>query len=345
MNLKIIKMIMTIMSFIIVIIALALVIFYYWASSSSLPKEKLAEITILPGPSAVSADKGETLILMTYNIGYLSGMENNLPIRTTKVTFEKNMQTVLQLLEDVKPDFIGIQEIDFHSRRSYYADQLQAIAENIGYKYVATGVNWDKHYVPFPYWPLSVQFGEMLSGQAVLSLWPIISAKWITLGKPGNNPFYYNAFYLERLVQVVKIKIKEKEIILLNVHLEAFDGPTREKQARKVLDIYRSFKNDYPVLIMGDFNCVPPDAPQKKDFRDEPGADFTGEETIELFLEEKSLSEAEPVTFTFPSDIPTRKLDYIFYNHEKISYVKSWVPTGITSSDHLPLLMKFSLKF
>ena len=165
------------------------------------------------------------------------------------------------------------------------------------------------------------------------------------LEKPGNSPFYYNALYLDRLVQVVKIQIKERELIILNVHLEAFDRETREKQARKVLEIYHSFKDNYPVLLIGDFNSVPPSAMQKKNFIDEPDADFTADGTIGLFLAEKSLSIAELTTFTFPSQNPTRKLDYIFYNHEKITCIKSWVPEGINSSDHLPLAMEFSLTY
>ena len=345
MALKKIKMTVMAVGIFIVVLALALVIFYYWASSGALPPGKLSEITVFPGPPAQPPRQGEVFTVMTYNIGYLSGMLNNLPIKTTKEFFEKNMQTALQLLENVSPDFIGFQEIDFHSRRSFYVDQLQTIAEKTGYKYVAVAVNWDKHYVPFPYWPPSAHFGRVLSGQAVLSRRPILSAQRVVLEKPGSSPFYYNALYLDRLIQVVKIKIKERDIIILNVHLEAFDRETREKQARKLLDIYRSFKDDYPVLVIGDFNCVPPDAARKNNFSDEPGTDFTGDGTIGLFLAEKSLSVAEPVTFTFPSDSPTRKLDHIFYNRERIALIKSWVPGGIDCSDHLPLVMEFSLKF
>jgi endonuclease/exonuclease/phosphatase family metal-dependent hydrolase len=190
-----------------------------------------------------------------------------------------------------------------------------------------------------------VHFGKMLSGQAVLSRWPILSAKRVVLEKPDSKPFYYNALYLDRLVQVVKVKIRDRDIIILNVHLEAFDRETREKQAVKLLEIYRSLKNDYPVLVIGDFNSIPPDARQKNNFSDEPGVDFANDNTVGLFLVEKSLSVAEPVTFTFPSDSPTRKLDHIFYNHDKITLIKSWVSKGIDSSDHLPLLIEFSLKF
>ena len=159
---KKIKMIVMVMSIFIAIVSVALVIFYYWASSGSLSKEKLAEIKVFPGPAAELPGENQTFIVMTYNIGYLSGMFNNLPVKTTKDIFEKNRHTALQLLENVKPDFIGFQEIDFHSRRSDYINQLQTIAEDANYKYAAIAVNWDKHYVPFPYWPPSVHFGKML---------------------------------------------------------------------------------------------------------------------------------------------------------------------------------------
>lgn len=344
MIIKIIKMIAMVMTIFIGFILLALVIFYFWASSGSLPKEKLVEIKVFPGQPVELSDENQTFIVMTYNIGYLSGMFNNHPVKTSRDIFEKNMQAFLQLLENVRPDFIGFQEIDFHSHRTYYIDQLQTIGESVHYKYGAVAVNWDKHYVPFPYWPPAVHFGKMLSGQAILSRWPILSDQRVLLEKPGNRPFFYNALYLDRLVQVVKIQIKERELIVLNVHLEAFDRETRERQAAKVLDIYRSFKDKYPVLLIGDFNSTPPSASQKKNFVDEPGLDFTAERTIELFLAEKSLSTAGADSFTFPSQNPTRKLDYIFYNHDKIKPVKSWVQTGIHSSDHLPLLMEFSFK-
>ena len=114
----------------------------------------------------------------------------------------------------------------------------------------------------------------------------------------------------------------------------------REKQVKVVLKIYRSYKDDFPVLLVGDFNCVPPNASQKKNFADEPGVDYSNEKTIQCLLDEKSLKAADLVTFTFPTDKPTRKLDYIFYNHNKIALIKTSVPQ-IDSSDHLPVVMEF----
>ncbi|MCP5109020.1 MAG: endonuclease/exonuclease/phosphatase, partial [bacterium] len=204
---------------------------------------KLSEIVIsADSPAERPADR-QTFTVMTYNIGYLSGMTNNRPIKTRKKLFEKNMATFLQLLEKNQPEFIAFQEIDFQSNRSYYVDQFQTILKKGGYKYGAKAVNWDKRYVPFPFGPPSVHFGKTVAGQAVLSRWPILEAKRILLQQPGNNPFFYNTFYLDRLVQMVKIKAAGTEFIILNVHLEAFHQKTREKQAQRVIDIYRSVKD------------------------------------------------------------------------------------------------------
>lgn len=334
-----------ILGIIVALLVISFVIFYAWASSGSLPNNKLSEIVSFSPvqPQTGGNPHGDVFVLMSYNLGYLSGMTNNLPVTREKTLFDKNMSAVLALLNNLKPDILAFQEIDFNAKRSYYVNQFQTIGENAGYSYGASAVNWDKRYVPFPYWPPSIHFGKVVSGQAVLSTWPILTTERKVLQKRKDKPFYYNAFYLQRLVQITKIQTVEKELVLLNLHLEALDRETREVQAHTVLDIYRSYKDDYPVLIVGDFNSVPPTAEQKKDFKDEPETDFTGDETISLFLQEKSLQAAELSKFTFPSDKPTRKLDYIFYNHAKIELIKIYT-VEMNSSDHLPLIMEFSFK-
>lgn len=334
---------LTILAILLFVLILAFVIFYYWASSSTQPQDKLSEI-ITYTDTPESRETQGIFTVMTYNTGYLSGMTNNQPVkRPGKTFFDKNMESFLQLLNETQPDIIGVQEIDFHSKRSHYVNQLEAIAKKAGYPFAAKAINWDKRYLPFPYWPLSLHFGRVLSGQAVLSRWPILSTVRIVLPKPKSTPFFYNAFYLDRLIQVVKIKIDSRNLIILNVHLDAIDWETREDQAKRLLNIYRSFKDDYPVLVMGDFNSIPPDAPQKNDFPDEPVTDFRNDRTIQFFLEDPGLKAANITTFTFPTDSPTRKLDYIFYTHDKIQLIKVFVP-NIDSSDHLPTVLQFSLK-
>lgn len=340
---KVIKMVSTILAILLFVLILALIIFYFWASSGTQPRDKLSEI-ITYGSAPESPQTQEIFTVMTYNIGYLSGMTNNQPVKRPDIAFfDKNMETFLQLLEETQPDVIGVQEIDFCSKRSHYINQLKTIAEKAVYPNAAKAINWDKRYIPFPYWPPSLHYGRILSGQAVLSRWPILSTERIVLPKPKSTPFFYNAFYLDRLIQGIKIKIGGRDLIILNVHLDAIERETRENQAKRLLNIYHSYKDDYPVLLMGDFNSIPPDAPQKKDFPDEPVTDFTNDRTIQFFLEDPGLKAADINTFTFPTDSPTRQLDYIFYTHDKIQLIRVSVP-NIDSADHLPMLMQFLFK-
>jgi endonuclease/exonuclease/phosphatase family metal-dependent hydrolase len=338
-----------IMALVIFVFILALVIFYLWAGSGTIPEAQLSQRFTYPNPKPLTTIEPETISLMTYNIGYLSGMTNNKPMKPDKAFFQKNMTTFVDYLKVNPPHIIGFQEIDYHSKRSSYIDQLQTIGETAGYLNGLKGVNWDKRYVPFPYGSPSTHFGPVVSGQAILSRFPIIEDKRIVLPKPESTAFYYNHFYLDRLLQVAKIKIGNNTIVVINVHLEAFEVSTREEHTRMLLETYRFYKDKFPVLLIGDFNSLPPDTKQKKGFGDEMEADFTNDKTIAMVLAEKSLKSAflesgayEGVNFTFPADKPTRKLDYIFYTHKTITVTHVEL-IHIDSSDHLPILVHFKL--
>jgi endonuclease/exonuclease/phosphatase family metal-dependent hydrolase len=351
-NLKIKKVFIIISAVIVGLLLTGPVIFYFWASSGNIATDSLSEIFVINKDWIPETGEKKTYTVMTYNIGYLSGMMNKQTASVEKDFYDKNLQTFLNLISELKPDIIGFQEIDFHSNRSHYVDQLTTIANHGKYAYADRAINWDKNYVPFPRWPPSVHFGHMLSGQAVVSKYVVESAERIVLQKPVNKLFFYNAFYLDRLAQVVTISINTKKLIIINVHLDALDRETREEQVKVILNLYRSYKDNYAVLLLGDFNCTPPNATQLKNFPRAPNLDFTNETTIDLLIQEEGLKEAvihssdiieEKKTFTFPADLPNRKIDYIFYNSNKLESVAAYVPQ-LDSSDHLPVVMEFKIK-
>ncbi len=325
------------------LISILLVTFYFWGSAKTIPSNQLSEIVRFSTNQPLIPPEQKVFTLMTFNIGYLSGIYNNRPVKTTKSLFENNLNSFTRLVDQIQPDFIQFQEIDFASHRSYFIDQFRETAEKTRYGFGARAINWDKRYVPFPFGFPSVHFGKILSGQAVLSRNPILYAERIVLEKPKSNTFIYNAFYLDRLAQVVKIKLNNHILVIINVHLEAFHTQTREKQAHSVLDIFHKYKNEFPVILCGDFNTVPPNAPSKKNFTDEPETDFSSDRTLDILLNDISLEAAELSILTFPSDKPTRKLDYIFFNKDKIHPIEITAPK-ITCSDHYPLVFKFSFK-
>jgi endonuclease/exonuclease/phosphatase family metal-dependent hydrolase len=247
---------MTLLLLIFTSLSISLVSFYLWATSPSYPQAKYAEI--LTSDFSPQRHFKETYTVITYNIGYLSGLTNNQPIQREKALFDQNLELAVTALKPWNADFIALQEIDFASQRSYDVNQVQALATALEFPVQATAINWDKNYIPFPIFPLSTHFGKLLSGQAVLSRYPIELNERIVLERVASKPFYEKAFYLDRLAQVTHVKIANQILILINVHLEDIDQKTRLKQSRFVLELFLGFSQNYPVILLGDFNSKPP---------------------------------------------------------------------------------------
>lgn len=311
--------------FIFVIIA-----FYFWASASNHSEKEYTQLILNDYPSIVDSDSIYSIV--TYNIGYLSGMTNNLPVSKPKILFNNNLKKVYDEFEKINADIIGFQEIDYGSKRSYYVNQ-QEILQKPGYNYIFQAINWDINYLPFPGISPLTHFGEILSGQSIFSKYPILEYERIILERPKNQAFYYKSFYIDRLAQVSKIKIYDKEIIIINVHLEAYDYTTRLNQTKKIATIYNQYKNEYPTILLGDFNSdlVYKDA------------------TINIILDIQGIASAnlnsQKKAKTFPSIKPTERLDYIFYNEKFVEIISSKILTELEqASDHLPVWMEFKLK-
>jgi len=333
--------------YILLILFAPVVIFYFWGSSG-IYSGPLSYIKKHDVERPARSSPGDTLKIMTYNIGYLSGMTNNLPLERTYSLFENNLYRVIDVINHLNPDFIGFQEIDISSSRSYNVNQPDSIAKHCGYSYADISINWDKRYVAFPYWPPSAHFGKMLSAQAILSRYPIKSSERIAFDKPQNNPFFYNAFYIDRLAEIAVIKTGGgKELVIINVHLEAFDRDTRIKQAGCLLSIYRKFAGDYPVLLIGDFNAVPGDEePTINYFLQEPNV---GEAMLDKYLDTvhrvSTRNIRDSSTYTSTSENPAIKIDYIFYNKDRLRLINAFVVREAkTSSDHLPVMAKFEIR-
>ncbi len=325
-----------VLSILFILIAL-FIVFYFWASSPNLSKDELTEVKEYADFHSPGTDRIFSVI--TYNIGYLSGMTNQKAVRPEESFYKDNMEKVVSGLKRHNPDLIGFQEIDFYSNRSYQVDQAEEIAHKLAFRYAARAVNWDKKYVPFPYFPPSVQYGRMLSGQAVLSRFPVLLQERIVLDKVAANPFWYNAFYLDRLLQIVEIEIHGQKVIVMNVHLEAFDKETRRVQTEFVHKKFNEFAKKQPVLMIGDFNSP-------SSHGNDPSS------TVHPLLKDPAIGTAcppsdfnNPDAFTFPSSQPIEKIDYIFFNKSRIKAVEYKVLRDFgQASDHLPVWMKFVLK-
>jgi endonuclease/exonuclease/phosphatase family metal-dependent hydrolase len=322
---------------ILLILALTLVAFYFWSSSSALNPESYSEIVDYDNPEPASHD---TFKLMTFNIGWLSGMANNRPVERPIGLFEQNLNRCEKVLDSLQPDFVLFQEIDFDAHRSFHMNQMDSLAIYCGFAEGAYAVNWDNRYVPFPYWPVKYHFRKVVSGQAVLSRYKITGQKRILHHNTINKPFYYKAFYLNRLMQVVIVALdKNRQLALINLHLEPWDRVAMAAQAKEVAALYDSLSMKYPVIIAGDFNS------QSRILND-----TVTDPAMNVFLETLNLksatieAEQQINQGTYPSDSPKIKIDYILYDPEKIELLHGRVLHEMKQvSDHLPVMMEFVL--
>ena len=309
------------------ILLLLILSWYNWASQPNLHKDDYAKIIV--NDHFAPSTKDSIYSIVTYNIGYLSGMTNNVSSLSREL-FDKNLDLVKTELSKIKPHMIAFQEIDYDADRSFNINQQQELA-NLGYNNIAQCVNWDERYVPFPYWPPSSHFGKVVSGQGVLSEYDIISQERIVLSRVADEVFFRRTMYLDRLAQVVKVDIYGTELILINVHVEAFDKLTRLIQTKEVAEIFKKYAKDYPVILLGDFNSDP----------------ANDNATVQEILKIENIAVAnlpkENYELTFTSDKPYERLDYIFYTPSTINLVSSNVLSQFgQASDHLPQEMKFT---
>lgn len=278
----------------------------------------------------------EQLSVVSYNIGYLSGLTNQQAVERDRSLYDSNQATAIAALEAIEPDILALQEIDFDAYRSFNVNQQYAVSAALEMAFGAIAINWDKRYVPFPYWPPSAHYRQVISGQAVLSRYPIRRNERLVLEKVPTNPFYYNALYLDRVAQVTEIDVSGQTLILINVHLEAFDAPARSRQTQVVRELAESYAEDYPVLLLGDFNSS---------LNRNEGDDTR---SIEILLDSPVLASALPTapsSFTFPSDQPQYVLDYIFYTPDTLEVLSTEVAAeAAQASDHLPVQALVNLR-
>lgn len=313
-----------------VLVIIAFVIFFFWASSPTIDEKEYAELIENENPVAVINDSVYSIV--TYNVGYLSGMTNNLPVAKPRKLFEDNQKKVEAELKKVNPDIVAFQEIDYKASRSYEVDQEKEFMK-LGFNYAARGVNWDERYVPFPYWPPSMHFGKVISGQSIISKYKLKDYERIVLERVPDNPFYRDALYLERLAQVVKVVLEGKEVVIINIHLEAFDKPTRVRQFEYVLKLFNKYKDNFPTILLGDFNSKARDK----------------EAAVQKIFKMRGVGNAAfnavNPSNTFDTKNPFERIDYIFYTENTIEYVNGKVLNDFEqASDHLPVEMQFKLK-
>ena len=212
------------------------------------------------------------------------------------ITKEIDYEIMTDAIKKCQADIIGLQEMRDESEAEGYDAQAKIIAEKLGfYYYFAEAIKFD---------------GKNPYGNALISRYPIKSAETILIPDPIVRE--YDGYYETRCLLKAVIDVGEG----LNVFVSHF-GLNPDEHRNAVETIVSNITTESCVL-MGDFN-VQPDNPVLAPIMEKLY------DTAEMFSSPK---------LTFPTDIPSVKIDYIFVSKD-IVVNEADIPE-IIASDHRP---------
>jgi endonuclease/exonuclease/phosphatase family metal-dependent hydrolase len=245
------------------------------------PKDK-ETLAINETGNSRSPAPGTPLRILTWNIGYASldaaedfFMDGGNHVRPAKNTNVKNnIENIRRLVSDPSWDAVLIQEVDLHSFRSYWVDQVEYLTKNYAGSR-AFGYNFKTLFVPFPF-PEFI--GPVQSGILSMNTFKAREAVRIKLPSPFTWPVRIANLKRCLLAEWIPVTGSSKELVLVNLHLEAYSSGTgRLAQMQILLDFLNAeyAKGNY-CIAGGDFNQnfpgIDPELYRIKDTHFIPGA-------------------------------------------------------------------------
>ncbi|MCF0207660.1 MAG: endonuclease/exonuclease/phosphatase family protein [Bacteroidales bacterium] len=311
---------------------------------------------------------GSLYSVMTYNIGFgaydheysffmdkgkmKSGeiVQGKYGKARSKESVEKNTAGAISIIEEYKPDFCIMQEVDSASTRSHFVDQKAVITKNAEYSY-NYGNNFHSGYLCYP---LSDPHGSVEAGLLSLSKYHI--SKALRRSYPITTDFFAKFFDLDRCFVAMRIPTDNgKELVLINSHLSAYDeGGTIRKQQFEMLRDYisKEYESGNYVIVGGDFNHA---------LGGTVGI-FASEQEVPEWVSVMS-DEDIPENFTLVkaqniSEVPTCRSTDIAYQKgvnytavldgfiisDNIEAEATNIDNDFMFSDHNPVVMKFRMK-
>ena len=229
-------------------------------------EEILPQVTADTAGETELSDKeiavGDSISVLSWNTGYASlpdhvdfFMDGGEMVHTC--TVEENKENVTAMVDEMKkisPNFLLLQEVDKNSARTEGVNQLPSYAEALPDSYYSYAPNFKANFVPFPWPPI----GKVDSGVQTISEMRPLTAERYALPNPFSWPV--RTVNLKRCLLITKYKVagSDHNLVLINLHLEAYDdGEGKEAQTKKLVEIMKSFTDagDY-VIAGGDFNQV-----------------------------------------------------------------------------------------
>ncbi|NDL56826.1 endonuclease/exonuclease/phosphatase family protein [Phytoactinopolyspora mesophila] len=214
-----------------------------------------------------------------------------------------DLQRIADVIETEDADIIGLQEVDRHwSERSDFVDQAAWLARELN-MHVVYGANLDRD-------PFNPGEPRRQYGTAILSNAPIL--EWDNTDLPRYEGHEQRGLLRARIV------VRGVPLQVYNTHLQHNDADERMEQVEAIKGLIGT--PDDSVILLGDLNARP----------DAPEIAAILENLVDTW-EDAGLGDG----YTYPSDGPDRRIDYVLRSDDVITRTAAVVATD--ASDHLPV--------
>ncbi len=219
---------------------------------------------------------------------------------------------VAEVIARLKPDIVALQELDVGRARTGGVDQAHQIARRLKMAF---------HFHP------ALRVEEELYGDAILTIYP---ERLIQTGPLPGHPAIPR---LEPRGAVwLSAEIEGKPVQVINTHL----GLVPKEHQLQAAWLAGPSWLDHPMrkgptILLGDFNAT--------------SSSVVYRTLCAKLAAARRLAPTKSATSTFPSTLPVLRIDHIFVSPEiKVEGVfVPFVQLTRTASDHLPLVMDFSV--
>lgn len=215
-----------------------------------------------------------------------------------------NPSLVAEVIKENGADIVGMNEV--HDAGGIFDNQTERIAKEAGYDYC--------------YFAKAIMDGESPYGNAILSKYPIVEVETVELAAGDPNE---DRRCEARSIANVTIDVEGQKVKVMTSHFGLLESEkdTAMKAIKEIIN-----NSPYPCILMGDFNM-------------EPNEDRIIE--LKNILKDTAPDEIDKNWYTFSSDKPYMKIDYIFV--DKNIEVKSAGPVEAEPSDHKPYVAEIVL--
>ena len=237
----------------------------------------------------------------TYNIQH--GVDRLYYLETQKTRLD--LKSIAEAIRKMDLDICGLNEVWNHPLIEGVegeCNQAKVLAERLGY--------------PYYFFAKAIPHGKGGEyGNALLSKYPIVSARCIPLHIPVEQRAVEKGYYEDRVLLVAEISVDGTVLTVLDSHF-GLNGDEIDQAIEAVGEVVSECKT--PVLLMGDLNFFPNQVYYSK--------------LCEILTDTATMMNNAQNTFT--SENPQYRIDYIFVN-DQVKILSNSVPE-IIASDHRP---------